>query len=80
MFIHSAAHPNRKSIACPQGRVKRCWSISRAFLAAPLGINHLTGVVEPPPGVVDYALWVVGGVIVFVMAGFYVWGMIKRRR
>jgi hypothetical protein len=62
------------------GRVRRGRAVCGALLAAPLGGHSLPGIVEPPPGVVDYALWVVGGVIVFVMAGFYVWGMIKRRR
>jgi hypothetical protein len=49
-------------------------------LALPLGGLNLPGVVEPEAGVVDFALWIVGGIIVFIMAGFYVWGMIKRRR
>jgi hypothetical protein len=80
VFQRSASDPNQPSLVRPTGRVRRSWPVRGAFLAAPLGGHHLTGLTEPPPGFVDYALWVVGGLIVFVMAGYYVWGMIKRRR
>ncbi|MBU0513884.1 MAG: hypothetical protein KJ621_03850 [Proteobacteria bacterium] len=82
MPSQTASDRNSSSTARPKGRLRRRpGRLSRGvYLALPLGGHHLPGLVEPPPGVVDHVLWVVGGVIVFAMAAYFVWGMIKRRR
>lgn len=80
MPSHSALDENISSAYRPRVRIRRRPGRSPFYLALPLGGYHLPGLVEPPPGVVDYVLWVVGGLVVFAMAAYYVWGMIKRRR